>query len=530
MRKLAQHALSAVALVAPLTLVTSGCPTNGAPIDANFVAPDAAIVFPDAPLAPDSCATDQLRVVRAALGITDMVMFDTTMSDTRPRDLGLECGNPVARRWAAEEIIEYHVPGTGPVGVTFTTQNMGTDESFNTLVQVRTACATIPAPSASPTCFDDVSGTDARTTGGVQVMGGDTIYLVVTGYSDPAPVTMTVDTGRVRIDIVSNPNTAPTLTAATASLTPTSLDIVASGNDAEGNVAGYTFGLSTSAGRVDFNGDGVGNAADIFAVPFTSRTGAPPAWEGRASMTTQGVAAFCMRMGVSCTSATLVAYDSAFLLSNELVVPIRTPVVVGVGEACDPDHICGTGMACLGDPAVCTISPAATAACGMAAVLAVPTPTTMTTRANVMTTLVAGSPGLFSAPAMCAPMSADGVERIFRIDVPMGTYDLTVTTQLAGTAATDTVLYVRGTCLDASTSLGCQDDIGGMVRSSTVEVRGVTEGDYYAFVESYSAEAGPVQFEASLRPVLATGAACDPAGMQNRCAGGACPAGTMVCP
>jgi hypothetical protein len=54
------------------------------------------------------------------------------------------------------------------------------------------------------------------------------------------------------------------------------------------------------------------------------------------------------------------------------------------------------------------------------------------------------------------------------------------------------------------------------------------------FVEDYGgvAEMTTTRFElrVSLRPVLATGAPCDPDGVNDRCAAGACPAGTMVCP
>jgi hypothetical protein len=532
MRKLAQHALSAVALVAPLTVLTSGCPTNGGPIDANFVAPDAAIVFPDAPQGGNPCDAEELHVIdTATLGTPTELMLDTTMTNTRPLDLGLACGNAQARRWAAEEIIEYRVPGTGPVGISFSTQNMGTDASFNTVVQVRTACGTIPTQTFPPTCFDDVSQTEFRSVGGAQVMGGDTIYLVVTGHAEPEPITETVDSGRVRVVIEANANTAPTLTSARATIVGNNTRIDAVGTDADANIVGFTFGLSTTAGRVDFNGDGVGNAADIFFFEFDTTTGTAPAWEGTTSIpgsAEQGIAAFCGQDGVNCDFVYLTAFDESYAVSAELRVPLLEPTIVGLGETCDADNVCGAGLVCGGDPAVCSPSPAALTACGMATLIEVPAPTTMTTSANVMSSVTAGSPGTFSAPAMCAPMSANGVERLFRVDVPAGTFDLTFTTNLAGTGTTDTVLYVRGACADPGDNLGCQDDIAAMMTRSTVEVRNVTEGDYYAFVESFNGAAGPVQIQASLRPVLASGAACDPAGVQNRCAMGACTA--MLCP
>jgi hypothetical protein len=52
------------------------------------------------------------------------------------------------------------------------------------------------------------------------------------------------------------------------------------------------------------------------------------------------------------------------------------------------------------------------------------------------------------------------------------------------------------------------------------------------FVEPYMAGmATAFTLEVSLRPVLGSGAACDPAQLRNRCATGACPSGaTPVCP
>ena len=534
MRKLAQHALSTLALVAPLAAVASGCPAPQAPVDANFVAPDAAIVFPDGGTFVDPCATSALHVISdAVIGTPSTLMLDTTMTETRPRDLGLACGNPGARRWAAQEIIEYRVPGTGPVGVTVSTENMGTDASFNTVVQIRDACDAIPTQTFPPTCFDDVAADNFQTTGGTQAMGGETLYFVITGHADPLPVTETVDNGRVRVEIEAVANTAPTLTSARAIYVGNNTRIDAAGLDAEGNISGITLGLNATGGRVDFNGDGVGTAADVFFFPFNSSSGTAPNWEGVATLmgtATGGIAAFCRQAGVDCDFAFITAYDSAYAVTAQLQVPIGEATIVGLGAACGPEAVCGAGLVCGTAPAVCNATPAATTACEAATLIAVPTPEGMTTSANVMSTVTAGTPGVFAAPAMCAPDSANGVERIFRVNVPTGTFDLTFTTDLAGTAMTDTVLYLRGTCADPGDNLGCQDDTAMGMTRSRVEIRNATEGDYYAFVESYNGAAGPVQMQASLRPVLAGGTACDPAGVLNRCAGAACSAATMMCP
>ena len=67
---------------------------------------------------------------------------------------------------------------------------------------------------------------------------------------------------------------------------------------------------------------------------------------------------------------------------------------------------------------------------------------------------------------------------------------------------------------------------------SRVDVRNVTGGTYTIFVEPFRPGAATAfTLEVSLRPVLGSGAACDPAQLRNRCSTGACPSGaTPTCP
>lgn len=517
--------------VGALSVMASACgPAPAAPIDAQF--PDAAI--PDAPIVhpvddrADPC--DAPMRVTGAMGTPSRVTFDTTMTETRPRDLGLACGNVTARQWAQQEVIEYVVPGTGPVGVRISTANMGTNMRFNTVVQIRRECRAVPTELF--TCFDDVSGTDPRTEAGFTAMGGDTVFIYVTGYSEPEAVSMQVDEGAVEVTIEAGPNTAPTLAAARYLEAGGDVVLSASGTDAESNVAGLSVFFYNDAGRINLAGAPNGielPAADAGGVMDWSTT-------IRIAGADIPLVDFCARTDIACTGVGVVAFDDYYAASAERRISIDGATIVGLGDTCNTENVCGAGLVCNATMMVCEPTPAATAACMGATAITIPAVTDTAQSGSSMVTLPMGSTGTFTAPAGCAPgMGGDptaGPERLFRVDVPAGNYDLTFQTDRPGTGTTDTVLYVRGECGDPTDSLGCMDDINtmGMMYGSRVTVMNATEGDYYAFVETYGGGGGAVEIQATLRPVLATGAACDPAGVNNRCMTGACPAATMMCP
>jgi hypothetical protein len=513
-----------------LTALSSACgPAPAPPIDAQFpdaAVPDAAIVHP-VDERGDPCESP-MRVM-GAMGTPSRVTLDTTMVDTRPRDLGLACGNVTARQWARQEVIEYVVPGTGPVGVRVSTANMGTDMRFNTVLQIRRTCGTVPTEPF--TCFDDVSGSDPRTEGGFTAMGGDTVFLYVTGYSEPEAVTMQRDEGAVEVTIEAGPNTAPTLGAARYLEAGSDVLITASGTDAESNVRGLSVFFYNEAGRINLAG-----APNGLQIPTPDAAGMMD-WSAALRIAGSDVPLvdFCARPDIACTGVGVVAFDAYYAASAERRISIDGATIVGLGEACSTERLCGAGLVCNETTMVCDLSPAALAACMEATAITIPAVTDAAQSGSSTFTLPMGAPGLFSAPSDCATGMGDptaGAERVFRVDVPAGTYDLVFETDRPGTGDTDTVLYVRGDCGDPTDDLGCMDDIdtrGGML-GSRVTVMNASEGDYFAFVETFGGRGGMVELQATLRPVLAGGAACDPAGVRNRCAMGACPAATMVCP
>jgi hypothetical protein len=187
------------------------------------------------------------------------------------------------------------------------------------------------------------------------------------------------------------------------------------------------------------------------------------------------------------------------------------------------------GLACTAG--MCTITPAVMTACAGAMELAIPMPDTTATNVRVSGTVTAGT-GVFSGSCGMTP----GRERLWRLTVPPGHFDVRLTTDVAGTAAaTDTVIYVRSTCEDPATELamGCNDDIDtpSMRYHSALAFQDMPEGEYTVFVEIFGGAAAAYGLSATLIPVLDPGIACDPAGLMNRCATGTCPAGAgSVCP
>ena len=225
------------------------------------------------------------------------------------------------------------------------------------------------------------------------------------------------------------------------------------------------------------------------------------------------------------TQARIELMDAVGGLSAAMTVPLRVVEEVGLGATCDDMHAVLLPLVC-GSSTTCEAPPEVAGACAGAAAIAAPAPTTVTTPAMV-TGAFAGGAGVFTGS--CGPTTES--ELIYTVSVPAGGVDLLATTNLPGTGATDTVLYARGTCADPLTELGCADDVSRDVLSSEIELRDLAAGTYTIFVERYAGTTGAdFALQVSLRPVLATGATCDPAGVMNRCAAGACVSATMTCP
>lgn len=519
---------STLALPFAYLLALAAC-DNGAPpaIDGGT---DAASL-PDATYrAPDSCDMTHLHTLDGMAGGTVSIDLDTTMTTTRPRDLGPGCGNTASDiRWAPQEVIEFHVPGTGMQGVRFTTDAAATSPiNLNTLIQVREGeCRMIPAGAFPPTCFDDVDpATNLHSTGGITVMGGTTLYFIVTGYSNPPAGQMAVSEGTIHVDFSVAPNTPPTITAGTVLFSGVDTKITATATDAEGPIAGYAMQLYNAAGGIDTNGDGTFSDADSFVFTFDTVDNTAPTYRGHSLISgmVYRFAEACRQAGVLCTQFGLRVFDQQYALSAELRVNVQEAQYVGVGATCDESHLCVGGLSCSGGS--CGAVPAASTECGGAMDIVLATPTTASTTMTVSGSTPAS--GVFVGS--CG--GGMGGEGIWHLAVPAGDYDLSLTTDVGGTAV-DTLVYVRRACLDQTTELamGCNDDINYPSNPrSHLTFRDITPGDYYIFVETYDGAPGAYHLQATLLPVLASGTACDPSMVNYRCVTGVCGATSHVCP
>lgn len=463
---------------------------------------------------------------------TVSIMLDTRMTETRPRDLGLYCGNVEAElRWAPQEVVELHIPGSGEVEVTLDTVFDETEWEFNTVLQVRRTCERVPEGFFPPTCFDDVDEAELRSRGSFIANGGEVVYVIVTGFSEPPAVQDTVDTGRVRLDVSVKAATRPTLTDASFYLARDDVLIRASGHDPGADVRGVALNFYVGNVLLDIYGDGEATEnGSVFLVPFDP---APNTTDYESEVMVRGrdvnLAAYLAAVGA--THARFRIFDSAYAMSEPRMVPIEEATMVGEGEACGGETLCRREMSCI--DGICEATGVWATACANAIPLDVPADGSTAVEHAGRTGAGFGN---FEPSVECVghPQAAIGAETIYRVDIPEGvTADLLATTDLPGTGNTDTILYLRSSCPDSGieAELACNDDRASNNPKSAIEVEGLTEGSYYLFVERWGGLASgtiPHALSVRLRPVLESGEACDPSGVMNRCAAGPCDEGT--CP
>lgn len=523
---------SLLASIALAALTVVGCDDGTPPMD-----PDAGDMLDAGP--PDSgydagpplSCTDITRV-EPTMGATESVMFDTSMTATRPRDLGVACGNTDPElRWAPQEVLEIVVPGSGPMQVEVDTAFPETDFSFNTVLQFRTSCETVPTSIFPPSCFNDQSADEVRARGAVTVEGGSTVYVIVTGFSEPPAETMQVDEGPVRVDVTVTPNQRPTVTDGALLLAADDVIVTATGSDPEGDPRGVVVNFYDAAGAlIDIYGDGEATLeGDAFVIPFD-----PAPME--VDYTGQGIVLGTQVNLAGFVRAVMIprvgfrVYDGGWAISDMLMVDVGEAEEVGFGEACGGEQICRAEMRCV--DAICEGTPGATRACGMATAFPDIAVTADTAASETVRGTIGAGRGDFAPIGSCtSEMGSVGDETIYTLTIPDGTFDLLLTTDLPGTGDTDTIVYVREVCEDSGTEVGCNDDLEPRMLQSEIEAFNLAGGTYSIFVERFGGLASgslPFELQVTLRPVLEAGMACDDAGEANRCRVGRCSAG--MCP
>lgn len=511
----------ALGVFAPGLVVLSmvaGCGDNlGAPPPP----PDApAPVTPDAsPGAMGVC--DAPIAVTGALGSMVMATGDTSMATPglAPVDLGDDCGAPDADPAPPQQVVAYSVPGSGRVGIELSLVNDDTLANFDTVVQVRTACGEVP--EGSGTCFDDVRRSEPRSRGALFATGGETVYMVITGNAEAEQGR--VSEGPWKLELYAEAATTPALTQGTLRIRQTYLEGTVAGTDAGSDTEEIRLVFYKADGAiVDINFDEVSDQADrlIFTLEGTS---------GQASFTgsfqVESFGLYMQQQGAVAADVSLL--DRFGDESNRVRVDIAVPALRGVGDSCDDvTTFCAIDLACEGG--VCTVPESVRDACEGATRVAIEPPVESANQVDVYFPL---QPGTGALTATC--VETGGAEEVFTVEVPAdGRYDLIAHTDLPQTEEIDTVMYVRSSCEDATTEVACNDDGEEIAPHSRVEVRDAPAGDYTIVVEPYPLSFDPLPAEIGLilmlRPVLDSGATCDPTGAENRCAGGPCNAGT--CP
>lgn len=115
------------------------------------------------------------RTITLAAGAAMTVTGST--AGGAPGPLETECGNGSAEATAPQEVLAIQIPGTAPALLSFE-MTAATAATFDTVVEVRTTC------TDQGQCFDDLDATTTRSGGSVRVMGGETVFLVVSGFAD----------------------------------------------------------------------------------------------------------------------------------------------------------------------------------------------------------------------------------------------------------------------------------------------------------------------------------------------------------
>lgn len=509
-------------LASSLVFLALGCPnppppsdagTDAAPprVDAAF-GPDAYALTPDA--APDAfdaaalgtCAAP--RPVDVALGTPTVVRGDTTRGLRGPLDL-VNCGNTSPLSRPPQDVLAVRVPGTGMIAVRFDLQT-GTDPEFDTIVQVRTACEVAPI-DATTSCFDNVEDV-VQSAGSFSAMGGSTVYLVVTGFDGA------VSEGAYTVTFEAIDNAPPVLTAASARrVNGERLEVRGTGSDADDNAVGFAVQYLDASGVLIAGASGAG--------PFATDFDGAPGGTFTNALATRALATLEPSLAAA-TSLRVALIDAFGATSATRDVRIEDRTEVAYGAACDALRQCAEPNVC--EASTCQATSAVRAACSAATSVTLDAPTTTATVSRQSANIPTGT-GVFNS------CGGGGGERVFNVTVPSGRADLIVSTSVTGTPVTfDTVVYVRRVCGNALTEIACNDDYGveGDYRS-LAETRDIAPGTYAVFIDTYEPidPRATAAFELVLRPVLATGAACDTAGVLNRCAAGACPSsGAALCP
>lgn len=284
----------------------------------------------------------------------------------------------------------------------------------------------------------------------------------------------------------------PVLTSAKAWRTPSgALVVVVDGSDPNGDVTSWFGSLLDEA---DKPVTAFPRRATEGASGFDRSFGGQP--EVHAISTWNGILSWFP----SVVKVRLSLSDSGGNRSEPVEVTIETPVAgLALGDSCDEDLVatsCRDGLACTVDHvaggfACIDRSEARQEKCASA-------PTVRVGGESVFGALRGDD--LWKPSAECSPTSAslerhEGADAIVRLEVDEPTETLRLTTDLPGTKARHTLLYVYQSC-EGGEVVACNDDWMNGVANTTLTMKNVLPGTYYVVVDT-AAGAAPFELRAT---------------------------------
>lgn len=526
-----------------LLLALAGCDGDPAPVDAGPLdagPADTGVELPDA--GPQTACGAAIRVeADPSRVISERV--DTSKLTTDPEGLGspitiepfgvpIPCGNPEATTMTPQQILEIAVPGEGPQRVTVDVVNAETNPLFNTFIQFRTgSCETPEVSIMPPRCFDLESRLEVRSRGSITVDGGTTVWAIVGGVAEPPDMSRLMDRGPMRIDVTVEANQAPTISSGELYLAEDEAHIFASGTDMDANVAGVAMNFYRGGELLKITMDGNPAAVDRDVVIFRfDPVVETQDFDGYALVreTAVNLAPFIRANGVD--RVDFRTYDRGYLLSDPISVTPEEATLVGWNEECGAERVCRREMMCTDGR--CAPTPDANNVCSLAEEFPFFEPMGSSTVSQRVTGTTGSGEGVLRPTLDCIPLEDSiGIEKVYLMTIPDGLWDLTVTTDASGTGETDTLLYLRTNCFDSGSELACDNDISDGNIRSRIDVSEIGAGTYALVVEQVGVMdegEAPHEIVAALKPVLATGEACDPAEVENRCQTGSCTAGVCT--
>jgi hypothetical protein len=457
---------------------------------------------------------------------------NTTGGDTSVARLDGCAGDGTDPMDVPREVVAVTLPGTASdmVGVLFDMGVDGTAADFDSVVEIRPACAS----ATDAICVDDGGpADDYRSTGTFLAPGGSTVFVFVGGYLNPLDGYVNSGAWAMEMTAFINPG-PPTYTSGEATLYDGE-ELVGSimGTDPAGAASAVRYSFLDSAGTaIGFDLDADTTTPDDIELDAQFRPSVigMPTFTGTLDVTGFGE----FPQALMATQLRVTVLNAFGQMSAEGTIPLVMGTTVGIGAACDATHRCADTLSCTA--AVCTATPEAIAACATPTPVVITPPTTTATSA-MTTAMLDTSEGALEGS--CVGRGGLGDEAVFTVNVPaVGAYDLLVDTNGAMTGTTDTMVYDRIACLDPSTETECNDDDGRMpmadprILASYLEILDAAAGDHTIVVDAFETltAAVTVNVTVTLRPVLPSASPCDIMGIMNRCAAGTCMDGTAICP